>query len=189
MVISNHQNYLEHMADLQQVNNSLKRKFKDKKLIFGSGDATAKICFICEMPGEDEEREGKPLTGLKEKLLNQLLKNLGVNKKKVYITNVVKYVPRGKIPTPKEVKSYVPFLKEELKTINPQLVVTLGNMALNGIGLRQPLDNVHGRIFNLGSYELFPTFHPEHALKDPQIKTLLELDFVRLKNLIETKKN
>lgn len=177
------------MIDLQQVNNSLKKKFKDRKLIFGSGDMAAKIVFVCEMPGEDEERESKPLTGHKEKLLNQLLKNLGVNKKKVYITNVVKYVPRGKIPpTPKEIKSYVPFLKEELKTINPQIVVTLGNMALNGIGLRQPLDNVHGKTFNLGSYELFPTFHPEHALKSPEIKTLLESDFVKLRSLIETKK-
>ena len=176
------------MIDLQQVNNSLKKKFKDRKLIFGSGDATAKVVFVCEMPGEDEEREGKPLTGHKEKLLNQLLKTLGVNKKKVYITNVVKYVPRGKIPTSKEIKSYVPFLKEELKTINPQIVVTLGNIALNGIGLRQPLDNVHGRTFNLGSYELFPTFHPDHALKSPEIRTLLESDFVKLRSLIETKK-
>ena len=176
------------MSDLNQVNNSLKKKFKDKKLIFGSGDATAKICFICEMPGDDEEREGKPLAGHREKLLNQLLRNLGVNKKKVYVTNVVKYVPRGKQPTPKEIKSYVPFLKEELKLINPQIVVTLGNLALNGIGLRQPLDNVHGKTFNFGSYELLPTFHPDHALKSPEIKTLLELDFVRLKNLIASKK-
>ena len=176
------------MIDLQQVNNSLKKKFKDRKLIFGSGDATAKLVFVCEMPGDDEEREDKPLTGHKEKLLNQLLKTLGVNKNKVYITNVVKYVPRGKIPTPKEIKSYVPFLKEELKTISPQIVVTLGNMALNGIGMRQPLDNVHGRTFNLGSYELLPTFHPDHALKDPQVKTLLESDFSRLKKLIDSKK-
>ena len=176
------------MVDLEQVNNSLKRKFKDRKLIFGSGDATAKLVFVCEMPGDDEEREDKPLTGHKEKLLNQLLKTLGVNKNKVYITNVVKYVPRGKIPTPKEIKSYVPFLKEELKTISPQIVVTLGNMALNGIGMRQPLDNVHGRTFNLGSYELLPTFHPDHALKDPQVKTLLESDFSRLKKLIDSKK-
>ena len=176
------------MIDLQQVNNSLKKKFKDRKLIFGSGDATAKLVFVCEMPGDDEEREDKPLTGHKEKLLNQLLKTLGVNKNKVYITNVVKYVPRGKIPTPKEIKSYVPFLKEELKTISPQIVVTLGNMALNGIGMRQPLDNVHGRTFNLGSYELLPTFHPDHALKDPQVKTLLESDFSRLKKLFDSKK-
>ena len=92
-----------------------------------------------------------------------------------------------KVPTAKEIKSYVPFLKEELKTINPLLVVTLGNMALNGIGMRQPLDNVHGRTFNLGSYELLPTFHPDHALKDSQIKKILELDFIKLKKLLDSK--
>lgn len=178
----------EETQKLNQVNDSLKRKFKDRKLVFGSGFATAKIVFVCEAPGTDEEKEGKPLTGHKEKLLNQLLKTAGINKKKVYITNVLKYSPSTlKIPTAKEIKSYVPFLKEELKTINPLVVVTLGNMALNGIGMRQPLDNVHGRTFNLGSYELLPTFHPDHALKDPQVKTLLQLDFIKLKKLLDSK--
>lgn len=178
----------EETQKLNQVNDSLKRKFKDRKLVFGSGFATAKVVFVCEAPGLDEEKEGKPITGHKEKLLNQLLKTAGINKKKIYITNVLKYSPSTlKIPTAKEIKSYVPFLKEELKTINPLVVVTLGNMALNGIGMRQPLDNVHGRTFNLGSYELLPTFHPDHALKDPQIKTLLQLDFVKLKNLLDSK--
>lgn len=172
---------------LDQVNNSLKRKFKDRKLIFGSGFVGAKIVFVCENPGQEEHEAGKPITGYKEKLLNQLLKSAGINKNKVYVTNVVKYYPTLKNPTPKEIKSYVPFLKEEIKTINPQVVVTLGNMALNGIGLRQPLDNVHGRTFNLGSYELLPTFHPDHAVKDPQIKSLLELDFLRLKKLLESR--
>lgn len=172
---------------LTQVNDSLKRKFKDRKLVFGSGFVGAKVVFVGEAPGPDEEKEGKPIAGHKEKLLNQLLKTAGINKKKVYFTNVLKYFPTVKAATPKEIKSYVPFLKEELKTINPAVVVTLGNMALNGIGMRQPLDNIHGRTFNLGSYELLPTFHPERALKDPQVKTLLELDFAKLKKLLESK--
>lgn len=178
----------EEIQKLNQVNNSLKRKFKGRKLVFGSGFIGAKIVFVGEAPGQDEENESKPIAGNKEKLLYQLLKTAGINKKKVYFTNVLKYYPStSKIPTAKEIKSYVPFLKEELKTINPLVVVTLGNMALNGIGVRQPLDNVHGRTFNLGSYELLPTFHPDHALKDPQVKTLLQLDFVKLKNLLDSK--
>ncbi|KKR02404.1 MAG: Uracil-DNA glycosylase [Candidatus Yanofskybacteria bacterium GW2011_GWA1_39_13] len=178
----------EETQKLNQVNDSLKRKFKDRKLVFGSGFPTAKIVFVGEAPGQDEENEGKPIAGYKQKLLYQLLKTAGINKNKVYFTNVLKYYPSTlKVPTAKEIKSYVPFLKEELKTINPLLVVTLGNMALNGIGMRQPLDNVHGKTFNLGSYELLPTFHPDHALKDPQVKTLLQLDFVKLKKLLDSK--
>ena len=180
----------EETQKLNQINDSLKRKFKDRKLVFGSGFVGAKIVFVGEAPGQDEISEGKPIAGYKEKLLHQLLKTAGIDKKKVYFTNVLKYYPSTlKVPTSKEIKSYVPFLKEELKTINPLVVVTLGNMALNGIGMRQPLDNVHGRTFNLGSYELLPTFHHDHALKDPQVKTLLQLDFIKLKKLIDSKES
>ncbi len=194
MVTSSHQVFAPNMSEetqkLNQVNASLKRKFKDRKLVFGGGFVGAKVVFVGEAPGQDEENEGKPIAGNKAKLLHQLLKTAGINKNKVYFTNVLKYYPSPlKVPTSKEIKSYVPFLKEELKTINPLLVVTLGNMALNGIGMRQPLDNVHGRTFNLGSYELLPTFHPDHALKDPQIKSLLELDFVKLKKLLDSKES
>ena len=170
---------------LNQVNESLKKKFKGKKLIFGSGFIGAKVVFVGEAPGPDEEKDGKPMSGHSEKILNQLLRTLGINKNKIYLTNVLKYNTAGKkIPTLKEIRSYVPFLKEEIKTIGPKVVVTLGNMALTGIGLRQPLDNIHGRVFNFGSYELLPTFHPLHAAKDPQIKTLIQNDLTKLKELL-----
>lgn len=175
----------KNLPELDRINKTLKKKFQDKKLVFGKGSVEAKIVFVGEIPGPDEDRELKPLTGVPEKFLNQLLKSIGIDRKKIYLTNVVKYYPsNGKNPTPKEIKSYVPFLKEEIKTINPQIVVTLGNVALNGIGLRQPLDNIHGRTFNFGSYELLPTYHPKHALKDEQIKSLMEIDMTKLKELM-----
>lgn len=173
------------MADeLKHVHTALKKKFSNKKLIFGSGLVGSKIAIICDAPGPDEDSEKRPIAGHTEKTVNKLLRAIGLNKSKVYFTNVVKYYPAQKIPTAKEIKSYVPFLKEELKTINPRVVVTLGNMALNGIGMRQPLDNVHGKVFNMGSYHLIPTFHPKHMTNDPQIQTLMELDFAKVKNLL-----
>ena len=175
-------------VDLERVHKALKSKFKDKKLIFGGGEIDADIIFVCEMPGLDEHNESKPLTGRSEKFLYQLMRAAGIDKKKVYVTNVVKYFPNGKMPTPKEIKSHSLFLKEEIKSINPKIVVTLGNIALNGVGLRQPLTNVHGRTFNFGSYELLPTYHPETALADLQIKGLLELDFRKLKDLLKKPK-
>lgn len=174
---------------LKQVNDALKKKFQGKKLIFGSGFVGAKVVFVGEAPGSDEERDGKPISGNSEKCLNQLLRLIGIDKRKIYLTNVLKYNPAGKkIPTQKEIRSYVPFLKEEIKTINPRVVVTLGNLALNGMGLRQPLDNVHGRIFNFGSYELLPTFHPQHAHTNPQIKLQLQNDLAKLKNMLSREK-
>lgn len=170
---------------LNQVNESLKKKFKGKKLVFGSGFIGAKVVFVGEAPGADEERDGKPMSGHSQKILNQILRTLGINKNKIYLTNVLKYNPTGKkIPTQKEIRSYVPFLKEEIKTISPRVVVTLGNMALNGIGLRQPLHNIHGRTFNFGSYELVPTFHPKDVAANPKIKTLMETDLAKVKELL-----
>ena len=172
--------------ELERVNKALKKKFLDKKLIFGSGSVSAKVVFVTEIPGPDEARESRPLVGLSEKVFHQVLKNAGVDKKKIYITNVVKYSPApGKTLSPKEIKSHVPFLKEEIKSINPQVVVTLGTSALNGIGLRQPLDNVHGRTFNFGSFELVPTFHPSHAASDPAIRAQMEADLAKLKELLK----
>jgi len=173
---------------LQLVNIALKKKFKDKNLVFGYGAIDARIVFVGEAPGAAEEREGKPITGQSEKLLNQLLRSIGVDRKKVYLTNVLKYqMSATKAPTSKEVKSHVPFLKEEIKTVGPQIVVTLGNMALNGVGLRQPLDNIHGHVINFGHYELLPTFHPDKALNDPLVKILLQTDFLKLKELLKIK--
>jgi len=171
---------------LLQVNKSLKKKFVAKKLIFGQGFDGAKVVFVTDPPTSKEESENKPIAGNSEKILNKLLKVAGLNKQKVYITNVVKYTVPGRVHTSKEVKSSVPFLKEEIKTISPQVVVTLGTIALTGIGLRQPLSNVRGRTFNFGSYELLATHHPESVLKNPGLQPELEADFLKLKTLLKT---
>jgi len=173
-------------GELERIKKALKKKFQNKKLIFGSGSVPAKIVFVTEIPGPDEERESRPLTGLSEKMLHQVLKTIGIDKKKIYITSVVKCPSMpGRAFTSKEIKSHVPFLKDEIKAINPQIVVTLGITPLTGIGLRQPLDNVHGRTFNFGSYDLIPTFHPNHASQNPEVKTLISKDLAQLKELLK----
>ncbi len=175
------------MADihnLQHVNTALKKKFSNRKLIFGRGAIGSKIVFVNDHPGPDGAKEGKPIAGDNSKLLNKLLRSAGIDTNKAYFTSVIKYHPQDKKPTPKEIKSYVPFLKEEIRTVGPKVVVTLGDTALNGIGLRQPLHNVHGRTFNFGSYTLVPTFHPELASKDAEVHTLLQTDISKLKKII-----
>lgn len=174
------------MSDgLLQVNKALKKKFSAKKLIFGQGFDGAKVVLVVDPPTNKEETDNKPITGPSEKLLNKLLKTAGLDKRRIYITNVVKYTVPGRVHTMKEIKSSVPFLKEEIKTIQPQVVVTLGITALNGIGLRQPLSNVRGKTFNFGSYELLPTYHPENILKDPNLEVELTADFLKLKALLK----
>src|SRR3989338_9295367 len=175
------------MADienLQHVHTALKKKFSNRQLIFGRGLIGSKVVFVSDHPGSDGVKENKPLAGNNGKLINRLLRESGIDPKKVYFTNVIKYHPQDKKPSPKEIKSYVPFLKEEMRTVGPKVVVTLGDVALNGIGLRQPLHNVHGRTFNFGSYTLVPTFHPEMAAKDPEVHTLLATDISRIKKIV-----
>ena len=169
---------------LLQVNKALKKKFGSKKLVFGQGFDGAKVVFVVDPPTSKEESENKPLTGYSEKLFNRLLKIAGLSKKQVYVTNVVKYTVSGRVHTSKEVKSSVPFLKEEIKNNEPQVVVTLGNIALTGIGLRQPLVNVRGRTFNFGSYDLIPTHHPVSIIKNPAFQPEIEADFIKLKELL-----
>lgn len=170
--------------ELQHVHAALKKKFSNRKLIFGSGLVGSKIVFVSDHPGFDGAKESKPMAGDNVKLLNKLLRGAGIDPKKVYLTTIIKYHPQDKKPTPKEIKSYVPFLKEEIKTVGPKVVVALGDIALNGIGLRQPLGNIHGKTFNFGSYTLLPTFHPETAAKDPEAHSLLQSDLAKLKGIL-----
>ena len=180
------------MADtktLSSVNKALQLKFKGRKLVFGRGALQAKVVVVSEALDAHGEKEQKPVGGPHAKMLNALLKAAGINPAKVYVTNVVKYRPDPEhMPTPKEIKSHASFLKEEIRTINPDVVVTLGNLALNGVGLRIPVENVHGRTFPLGSYRLLPTFPPSRAANDPTTKTLLEQDFAKLKTLLKEPK-
>lgn len=171
--------------ELEQIKRALKKKFGSKKLIFGQGFDGAKVVFVVDPPTLKEEQGNKPLTGHAEKNLNKLLRLAGINKQKVYITNVIKYTVNGRVHTAKEIKASVPFLKEEIKVIQPQVVVTLGIAALNGIGLRQPLGNVRGKTFNFGSYELLPTHHPESTIKNPSFQPEIEADFLKLKDLLK----
>jgi DNA polymerase len=174
---------------LTSVNKALKEKFKGRKLVFGRGAAGAKVVVVSEMLDTHGEKELKPMGGPHAKMLNILLKQAGISPTKVYVTNVVKYRPDPEhLPTPKEIKSHASFLKDEIRTVNPDIVVTLGNLALNGVGLRIPVENVHGRTFPLGTYRLLPTFHPDRALKDPTTKTLLEQDFAKLRELVKLPK-
>ncbi len=174
---------------LTSVNKALKEKFKGRKLVFGRGTVGARIVVVGDMLDPHGERDGAPIGGPHAKLLNQLLRGAGIDRRKVYVTNVVKYRPQSdKQPTPKEIKSHATFLKEEIRSVNPEVVVTLGNLALNGVGLRIPVENIHGRTFPLGGYHLLPTFHPNKALTDPTAKALLEADFAKLKELLKIPK-
>jgi uracil-DNA glycosylase family 4 len=126
------------------------------KIIRGEGPKNSKIVFIAEAPGREEELIGRPFVGRAGKFLTEHLKNIGISRKRVYITNVVKERSIGP-PTARQIKRYLPVLKKELKGLHPKIVVLLGNTAykyapriLNAIYLKLP--------------------HPSAAMRFPKIK-------------------
>jgi len=170
---------------LKHVNSALQEKFKDKKLVFGKGAVGAKVLFVNEVLDAEGEKDNRPIGGKHAKELNRLMRSAGIDTKKAYVTNVVKYRPEAdKVPAPKEIRSHATFLKDEIRSVNPQFVVTLGNLALNGVGLRIPVENVHGRTFPLGAYKLIPMLNPKRVLKEPELKGTLEKDFELLRELL-----
>jgi DNA polymerase len=171
---------------LKHVNSALKEKFKDKKLVFGKGSVGAKVLFVNEILDAEGEKDGKPIGGKHARELNRLMRSAGISTRAAYVTNVVKYRPDAdKVPAPKEIRSHATFLKDEIRSVNPTYVVTLGNLALNGVGLRIPVENVHGRTFPLGTYKLVPMLNPKRVLKEPELKTVMEKDFERLKEMLQ----
>ena len=101
-------------------------------IVFGDGNINSKIMIIGEGPGAQEDIQGKPFVGRAGKLLDKMLESINLDRKKVYISNVVNYrPPANRRPTEKEIARYLPYLKNHIEIINPKIVVLLGSTALN----------------------------------------------------------
>ena len=170
---------------LLQLQAALKKKFPGKILVHGSGAVNAKIVFVTQAPDEQEEKAGKLLVGPRAKTISTFLKSMALDRRSVYVTTVLKYRPKKGIALPmKEIKASVPFLREEIKVVDPKVIVTLGPVALTGIGLRQPLHNMHGKSLPFGGYTLFPMFHPVYTKTDETIRANFTADTENFKKLL-----
>lgn len=178
----------------------LKREFPDKKLVFGDGKKSTKILLIGEAPGEQEAKQGKPFVGKAGKNLDEFINTLDLKREDLYITNVVKYRPTKQSPKtgkpinrpPKkdEISKFKPFLIEEIKDINPKIVVTLGNTPLKTLlGNSMNIGDCHGinQILNLETdkFDLFPLYHPAAIIYNRSLKEVYEQDLKSLKKFLE----
>src|SRR5690606_38908114 len=97
------------------------------QLVFGEGNPDADIVFIGEAPGKKEDETGKPFVGAAGRFLDEMLESIGLSRQDIYITNIVKYRPPGnRDPLPSEKQEFLPYLAEQIKVIEPKLIVTLG---------------------------------------------------------------
>jgi uracil-DNA glycosylase family 4 len=142
------------------------------KLVFGAGAEDARIMLIGEGPGQQEDRIGDPFVGPAGKLLDRMLKAIGLERGQVYITNIVKCRPPGnRDPKPEEVRTCRPFLEAQVKAISPRLIMSLGKPASQSLlASDAPISALRGRWREFMEIPLLPTFHPAFLLRNPERK-------------------
>jgi len=139
-------------------------------LVFGEGPEHAKLMFIGEAPGADEDQQGRPFVGAAGQLLNNLLNKLGLSREEVYIANILKSrAPGNRDPEPDEVAACLPFLKKQIQAIRPQVIVILGRIAAQALlDTKEPLTRLRGRWQRYGDIRVMPTFHPSYLIRFPK---------------------
>jgi len=140
------------------------------KLVFGEGSPAARLVFVGEGPGREEDIDGRPFVGEAGGLLTRIIENgFGLKREEVYICNVVKCRPPGnRKPEPDEINSCYPFLEEQLRLIKPQVICGLGRVAASTlIGRGCNLSRERGSWFSHAGIPLMPTFHPAYILRNP----------------------
>jgi DNA polymerase len=142
------------------------------KIVFGDGSPAARLMFVGEGPGADEDAQGLPFVGKAGQLLNNMIAAMGLRREEVYIANVVKCRPPGnRVPEQEEGATCTPFLFRQIDVIRPQVLVALGATAATWLlGARQPLAGLRGRVHSVRGTQLIVTYHPAYLLRDPRQK-------------------
>jgi len=149
-----------------------------KNVVFADGGSSARICFVGEAPGADEDRTGIPFVGKAGQLLEKAITaGMGLQRSEVYICNVLKCRPPGnRNPAPEEVSSCIKFLEQQIALVKPEVIVTLGAPALKALagpergGPSGGITKIRGQWLEYSGVPLLPTFHPAYLLRNPDAK-------------------
>ncbi len=176
------------------------KMFFGREIVLGDGDADTRLILIGEAPGKDEVQQGKPFVGAAGKNLSEFLNKLGINREDIYITNAIKYRLSKVNPetnrvtnrpaTKREIEDNREYLLKEINIIDPEYIVTLGNVPLRAIcGSDVTIGELHGRLSRveiLGTeYDLFPLYHPASVIYNVRLKEVYYKDLENLKKIIE----
>jgi uracil-DNA glycosylase len=156
------------------------------QLVFGVGSPDADIVFIGEAPGKNEDLKGEPFVGAAGKFLNEMLATIGLERKDIYITNIVKYrPPNNRDPLPEEKSAFLPYLEAQLEIIQPKIVVTLGRHSMNCFLPDLQIGKVHGQPKRYKGQVYLPLFHPAAALYNGGMRQTLVDDFAKIPVILE----
>ncbi len=156
------------------------RLYKSRSnVVFGYGNPNARLMFVGEAPGEQEDKQGKPFVGRAGQLLSKYLNAFGISRDSVYIANVLKCrPPNNRDPAPDEIRSCFPYLKAQIEIIHPKVILCLGAFAARTIlnlPEKTPLSRIRGKEEKLGDITVIATYHPAYLLRNRRG----ELDFQR----------
>ncbi len=155
----------------------------------GEGPQDASVVIIGEGPGRNEDAQGRPFVGAAGKQLDGLLKEAGLSRGDVYITNVVKCrPPENRRPTVAEADACRPYLERQLELLSPKVVVLLGDSALKRFLPEETLGACHGRVFRRERYAVFPTYHPAAMIYNRSLETVTREDFRELGRFLASAK-
>jgi DNA polymerase len=149
------------------------------QIVFGVGNPKARIMFVGEGPGAEEDRQGEPFVGRAGQLLTDIItKGMGLKRSDVYIANVVKCrPPDNRVPEPDEMAACIPFLEAQIEAIRPEVIVALGATAVQGLlGVKVQITKFRGEWTNFKGTPLMPTFHPSYLLRNPSAKKEVWVD-------------
>ncbi len=159
-----------------------------KNYVFGDGNYKADLMLIGEAPGASEDEQGLPFVGRAGRLLSELLKEVGIDRKEVYIANCLKCrPPSNRDPQDNELASCRPFLDKQIELIKPQVIVTLGRFAMMELlGKDKKITQSRGQLFKINNYMVIPTYHPAYLLRNPKAIEIFVGDLSKAKQSIRS---
>ncbi|MDD5085388.1 MAG: uracil-DNA glycosylase [Candidatus Omnitrophica bacterium] len=153
-------------------------------VVFGAGHAEAKLCFVGEAPGYDEDQQGLPFVGRAGQLLTKIIESIGLSRKQVFICNVLKCrPPQNRNPLPDEILNCEPYLVKQLEIIKPRVICALGNFAAQTLlKTGKPVSQLRGNFHDYHGIPVMVTFHPAYLLRNPDEKRKVWEDMKRIKS-------
>jgi len=143
-----------------------------KNIVFGSGSPNARLMFVGEAPGADEDIQGQPFVGRAGQLLTKMIQAMGLSREEVYIANIIKCrPPENRNPQPDEIAACSPFLIKQVETIRPKVICALGTFSAQTLlETQQKISALRGKFHDYHGVKVLPTFHPAYLLRNPNEK-------------------
>lgn len=158
-------------------------------LVFGVGNPKARLMFVGEGPGADEDAQGEPFVGRAGQLLTKMIGAMGLKRSDVFIANIIKCRPPGnRNPEPVEIATCIPFLKKQIEIIQPTVIVCLGKIAAQSLLQTEiPITKLRGQFQDYGEAKVMPTYHPAFLLRNPPMKKFVWEDLKKVMTLLGLK--